>query len=211
MADYCTEAQAKSLGVQTDALLAATWPLLITSASRLFDKLVEVDDDYFAVGDLTEPYTYSDRTFVGDGTAYLKLPPYIELNPTDPVTINEGTIDDEDFIIDNVPDYAEQNGYLVVLGRTTGHWPHFGGVHRFTGWPDGKQIEVSANWGFTAIPSEVTRLTAHLALFLWRNGDVQAADGIDVVTPALIDGIPAVVWSGIEAYKRKYSQAAIFA
>lgn len=204
MADYATVTQIKGLGIQTDAPATATtvWDDLATAASRMFDKLVEVQDDFFA----TANGTYQDRTFIGDGTAYLRLPPYVALADANPVMINEGTPEEEDYIADNVPEYAEQDGMLVVLTRTRGVWPYYGGVARFTGWPVGKQIEVSANWGFTATPKDVQIAVSKLALFHWRMSDPVNADNVNATAEPLIDGLPASVWPIVEKYRDKYSR-----
>lgn len=214
MADYATVAQIKGLGIQTDAPATATtvWDDLATGASRMFDKLAEVEDDYFAQGDVVDPVTYSVKNFIGDGTAYLKLPPFIALNPVDPVTINNGTILLPSYSTSNVPEYVAVDKHLVVLSRTTGGYfgSYFDGRNRFTGWPERSQIKVSANWGWSAIPKDVQIATAKIALHNWRISDPVNADNTEAVSEAIIDGLPASVWAIVEKYRRKYSEQFIF-
>lgn len=212
MADYATWEQVIPLAHEADALSTTGQDLLLTAASRLFDKQVGVPDDFFSVGDVDAPITYSNRDFIGDGTAYLKLDPYLALNPTDPVLVNDDTILDPDFTSSNVPEYVARNGMLVVLGRTI--YRNFSptGINRFQGWPDGRQIRVSANWGFSAIPADVTVAVAHIVLALWRTGDpafsvISNAEG----AATRIETIPKVARDIITEYKEKYSRAALFA
>lgn len=202
MSDYATVAQIKSLGVQTDALTETAWQLLATSCSRFFDRLCEVEDDFFAEENgLTE-----DKYFVGDGTAYLKLPPYIDI---DSVTLNEGTITIPDYQTTNVPEYIEQNGYLVVLDKTSAGFT-LTGANRFTGWPEKKQIKVSAVWGSEFVREEVTAAVCHLALVSWRTFDPSVAEDTQS-SLTLVDGIPALVWATVEKMRGQYSQKSLAA
>jgi hypothetical protein len=206
MADYVTTTQVSAFAHEFGALGGDGQALLVTAASRLFDTLCEVDEDFFAEeGGLTE-----DRDFIGDGTAYLKLPPYVDL---DTVTINEGTIETPDFTDDNVPDYVAQNGMLVVLSKTmqqsaeAAFYPN-----RFTGWPDGKQIRIGAVWGFEFTPADVTFACVHLALHLWRTGDpafatISNAEG----AASRAATVPQIAQQIIDKYREKYSRRSLFA
>jgi hypothetical protein len=207
MADYATVEQIKGLGIQTDAPATAltAWEDLATGASRLFDTLCEVSEDFFAEENgLTE-----DRDFVGDGTAYLKLPPYVDL---DSITINDGTIAVPDYTTDNVPDYIAKDGMLIVLEKTKqGSLDSAMYRNRFTGWPDGSQIRVSAVWGFESTPKDVQVAVAKIALHHWRMSDPVNADNTNATPEPLIDGLPASVWPTVEKYREKYSQRCLFA
>ncbi len=207
MALYATVAQIKGLGIQTDAPATATtvWDDLAEAASRMFDSLCEVEEDFFAEENgLTE-----DRDFIGDGTAYLKLPPYVDL---DTVTINDGTIEVPDYTTDNVPDYYAKDGTLIVLDKTKQQtalsafrW------NRFTGWPDGAQIRVSAIWGFAFVPKDIQIAVSKIALNQWRLSDPVNAENTNATAEPLIDGIPASVWATVEKYREKYSRKCLFA
>lgn len=211
MADYVTAGQVGYLAHEWDAtdLRAA---LLVTAASRLFDKSVGVADDFFSIGDTSDPFTYTTRNFVGDGTAYLRLDPYIGLNPTNPVTLNNGTVAVPSYTVTNVPDYIERDGKLIVLERTLRRNFSVTGIDRYVGWPDGKQIRVSANWGWSAIPADVTVACSHIALHLWRVADpafatisnAEGAAGRPVTLPQIAQSI-------IDVYRARYSRNAAFA
>lgn len=199
--DYVTTSQVSAFAHEFDALSAEGQALLVTAASRLFDSLCEVSEDFFA----EEDGTTEDRDFIGDGTAYLKLPPYVDL---DSVTMNEGTIETPDYTTDNLPDYVVQDGMLVVLDKTKQQSPYTAFYpNRYTGWPDGKQIRVGATWGFAFIPSDIVLACVHLALHLWRTGDpafatISNSEG----SAARAITIPQVAQQVIDKYKAKYSQ-----
>lgn len=207
MADYVTNDQLTAFAHEFAALEDANAvETLITAASRLFDNLCEVNEDFFSVAS----GTFADRTFVGDGTAYLKIDPYISL-ADNPVAINEGTIDEADFLTENVPDYSEQNGMLVVLAKT--QYQRFGltGIGRFEGWPDGKQIEVTANWGFSAVPADVQMAVVHIAIHTWRTADPAFAQISNADNTVSVRTVPRVAEVVIEKYREKYSRRALFA
>ena len=207
MALYTTVEQIKALGIQTDVPATATevWEDLAEAASRMFDSLCEVSEDFFAEENgLTE-----DRDFIGDGTAYLKLPPYVDL---DSVTMNDGTIADPDYTDDNVPDYIAKDGMLIVLSKTVRAAPTSAFYpNRFTGWPDGAQIRVAAVWGFEFVPADIQIAVSKIALNQWRMSDPVNADNTNATSEELIDGIPASVWATVEKYREKYSQRCLFA
>jgi hypothetical protein len=203
--DYVTTTQVGSFAHEFAALDAPGQTLIVTSASRLFDNLCEVEEDFFA----EEDGTTEDRYFIGDGTAYLKLPPYVDL---DTVALNDGTVDVPDYTADNVPSYIEQDGMLVVLDKTKLQEPEAASYpNRFTGWPGGVQIRVSAIWGFATVPSDVQLAVIHLALHLWRTADPAFAVISNAAGDALASRtVPKVAQSVIDKYKAKYSQKAIF-
>lgn len=198
MSQYATTEQAKLFGHETDSLDDDSWNLLLVSASRTFDNLTEVIDGFYdaATG------TNSSKVFTGDGTAYLKLPPYIAIATVTPIVI----VDDNDNAL-TIPTYREQEGVLVIRGQ---------GVRRnsplyyFTGWPLNTKITVSANWGFAIIPADVTTATIQIALHLFRTVDPASAQLSDT-TAALQLAIPVTAQKTIDKYRSRYSNRAIFA
>lgn len=209
MADYITEEQLTAFGHEFGALSNTTAvSTLLSAASRFFDNQCEVTEDFFAVAGNTE----SDRDFVGNGTAYLQLDPYTTLNATDPVKLNDGSVATPDFTTTNVPDYVERDGALVVLDRTGNQGFTQDGRNRFVGWPEGKQIRVSAKWGFSAIPADVQIACVHIAYHLWRVGDpafavISNADN----TASRPLTLPQIARTIIDKYRQRYSRSAIFA
>lgn len=211
MSDYATTEQIRAFAQQPDSLAGgadgSNWELLATAASRIFDNLAEVSDSFFA--QTNDAFAY--RYFVGDGTAYLRLDPYTTINPTTPVHINEGTITDTDYEVGNVPEYIEKDGMLIVLDKTNQNFsrvmPEF---DRFTGWPNGKQIRVSAKWGFSAIPSDITFAVIQIALQMFRTGDPATAV-LSNTEKAVSQELPQIALDTASKYREKYGQRAVFA
>lgn len=172
--------------------------LILEAASRFFDNQTEVSDGFFnAVSG------ESDKVFIGDGTAYLKLPPYTYLG-ADPIVI----LDNDDDEVE-IPLYLEQDGFLVIRGQ---------GIRRrnpvtdsFKGWPVNAEITVSASWGFAAVPADVRMAVIQIALHWWRMGDPAFTVVSGTATAVGTDSIPPQSKVVIEKYRRKYSQVASFA
>lgn len=209
MSDYATVAEIKSLGLQTRATDENVWTLLAAGASRDFDRLCEVPDDFFAAAayDDEEPPEpiYADRVFIGDGTAYLKLDPFVTLNPDEPIVI------DPDFAY-AVPTYHVNGRMLIVLSKTQLQPIELSAYPgRFAGWKQGVKITVSAHWGFAAIPADVKLAVCKLAMHAWRLSDPVVAQDTGAVVEDLIDGLPQSVWPIVEKYRRIYTRAAAFA
>jgi hypothetical protein len=188
MADYATAEQVGELAHEftPSSSLSAS---LVTRASRMFDNLTGVSDDFFAAA--ADPAEYSIRNYYGNGTGYLVVDPYTALNPTDPIVI------DPDYSYE-IPAYTERDGMLVRYGSY---------VSRLIGWDDGVRVSVSANWGFTAVPAPVTQATAGLAIHLFRTTDpafatISAAENVE---------LPAYVQTIIDTYKAKYTKEMAFA
>lgn len=203
MADYVT---ADELGAFSHELTnnTTTTDLLVTSASRLFDNLCEVSEDFFAV----TSGSFTNRVFYGDGTAYLKLDPFTALNSVNPVVIDPDTDVNYD-----LPDYTAIDNFLVVLDETkmqsdiAASYPN-----RFTGWHQGVKVTVSAKWGFTAVPADVKMAVIALAIHQWRTADpafatISNAEG----AAARPITIPQIAEAVIDKYREKYSKKFVFA
>lgn len=202
MADYATIDEVQAMADEPDSSSTDVWSLLVTSASRLFDKLTNVPDDFYRAYDGTS--AASARTFYGDGTAFLQLDPFIS-SPTPVVTIPGGeyTVEAGDFVV--------RDGKLIFLNKTRRmsdiEYPPY---DRYTGWWDAVAVTVTAKWGFAAIPSDVTYAVCVLALWLWRQRDPAVA--ITAELPNLQNQqIPTAAQAVIDNYKGKYNRAAVFA
>jgi hypothetical protein len=194
MADYVTSELIASFGHEFQALADTTAiDLLVTSASRLFDNLCEVSENFFAAA--PDPAVYSDRTFYGNGTGYLQIHPYTALNPVDPVVI------DPDYAYD-VPAYIEQDGMLVIYGTY---------LQKRVGWSDGVGVTISANWGFPSVPSDVQLAVIAIAYQQFRTSDpsfsiISGIEGSQVASFRL----PAIHQATVDSYRAKYSQEGLF-
>lgn len=202
MADYVSEEDISAFGHEFDSLVGTSAiSLLITAASRLFDNLCEVKEDYFAIaGD-----TATARTFYGDGTAYLKVDPFV---PTPTPVI---TIPGDEYEIATT-DWAIKDDQILWLDRLAGnrYWP-YDGVNRYTGWHESVPVSVTAKWGFTAVPADVQMAVIHLAWHLRRTADPAFAQISGVEGKAATLELPTIAQNVIDKYRAKYSQNFIFA
>jgi hypothetical protein len=165
---YCskTEVRRRAFGgsgsggsATTTALSDDELDALIEQASRFFDLECGVEPGYFeAAGD-----TATSKIIYGNGTNYLWLPPYVTGSLNTAITLPEGY---------TVPDFVEQNGFLV-LTTSTGVLPPLQHFYRsvWSGWPSGVAVTVSARWGFATTPADVKMAVIELIINLWRETD----------------------------------------
>lgn len=111
----------------------------LLDASRMFETEVMAPTDYFAAAGAD----FSVRKFYGNGTSYLRLNPYTEIEYVhDP---EDELIDAEDYIAATSNVYEPTGYYIKWLTSICGH----------TNWIL-DPITVSAKWGFPCIPPDVT-------------------------------------------------------
>jgi hypothetical protein len=205
VADYVTPEKVAMFAQEFDGLDPSGQALIITAASRLFDNLADVEADTFkqAAGE-------SDRVVYGNGTAWLRIPPYVGPLGVDPVVI----LDDEDVEME-LPEYFEKDGYLVIRGYGQGVPTRDRAdailVQTFEGWPINKEITVSANWGFETVPFDIQFAVIQLAIHLWRTGDPAFTSMSQSGEPFTAPAIPAQVTEIAERYRMKYHEKAYFA
>jgi hypothetical protein len=155
---YCTAAEVREVATQITATAAPTaWTddvlnKLIERASRLFDLECGVTEGFFEAA----PGSASTRTIYGDGTNFLRLPPYVAgtLNTTLGYPQSYAELE-----------FVEHGGYLV---RTESGILNNG---PFGGWYSGVPITVSARWGFTATPADVKHAIIKLVIHICRTVD----------------------------------------
>lgn len=195
MANYVTQDQLNAFAHEFPALADQNAvDTLLTAASRLFDNLTGVNEDFYQQA--PDPASYTTRTFYGNGTGYLPVDPYTALNPINPVVVDAANSYD-------VPPYTERDGMLVLYGSY---------VSRFTGWNDGVSVAISANWGFAEIPADVQLATVHIAIHLWRTADPAFATISNAENAAVrIETIPKIARDIVNAYKAKYWPGFAFA
>lgn len=122
--------------VEHSAELEATLAQKLLDASRLFETETLVGIDYFAkAGD-----EFSTKRFYSDGTQYVKLLPFTEI---------ENILDSGGEIIDN----SEDDMYRINAATYTLKWLVTSGCSRTLLSLD--YIDVSAKWGFPCIPEDV--------------------------------------------------------
>lgn len=142
----------------TTALSEAELEALIEQASRFLDHACGVPAGYF------NPPAYPHATTMtihGDGTNYLRLPPYIQGSLNTTITLPEGY---------TAPTFTEQEGFLIL--NSSGVLPPF---HRWNtlwgGWWSGVSITVSAIWGYQDVDAAIKLATIELVINLHRETD----------------------------------------
>ena len=202
MSQYVEKEVLSDFAQEIDAIQETSQDLLLVAASRLFDNLCEVSDGFFDTISDTET-----RTFYGDGTAYLKVPPYV-VDPDDIVVLPTVTIPGEEYEVATT-DWRTQGQFLVWIDKAGRTHPD-AIVNRYTGWQEGVAVDVRATWGWEATPDDVKMATIQLALHLWRSGDPAFAvvSGTDkAISPT---ALPIFATEIADKYRRIYSEKAVF-
>lgn len=202
MALYATAAEIQAFADEPDSLSVDAWDLLAESASRLFDRLTEVPDNFFAPYDTVANPGATAQTFYGDGTAYLKLNPFLA-TPTPTVAIPGG-----EYTVD-ATDITVKEHSLVFLAKTVRR-PEYPYYDRYTGWHDAVPVTVTAKWGWTEVPKDVMYAVIQITLLMWRQREPATAitQGLEGV---ITFSLPKTAQMVVDSYKAKYSQRAMFA
>jgi hypothetical protein len=157
----------------TTALPEAELDALIEQASRMFDLACNVPAGYFSGPAF--PFA-SDRTIYGDGTNYLKLPPYVPGSLSTTITVPTGY---------TAPSFVERDGYLI-LATSDGVLPPFRRFYNcsWPGWWSGVAVTVSAQWGIDSTPPDVKLAVIELVINLARETDPENLKMVN------LDGVP---------------------
>lgn len=173
----------------TTALPDAELTALILQASRFFDLVCGVDPEYFEAAGPTA----TEKTVYGDGTNFLKLPPYVA-----------GTLDTDLSLPDGytVPTFIEREGYLVLASNgvdvsAIAPWPSA------YGWYAGIPFTITARWGWAATPEDVTMAVIELVINLWRETDPATVKLINLEGQPLREKMPPRVWEIARRYRAK--------
>lgn len=186
---YCTAAEVKEVGTQlanhTDALVDK----YIERASRYFDHLCGVEDEFFEpAGD-----TPSIKTIYGDGSVYLNLPPYVAGTLNTTLDIPDGY---------TAPSFIERDGHLVITGSTGTLFSRsaLGHVSDYTWW-DGVPITVSAKWGYASTPADVKMAVIEMVINLMRETDPANLNLLDLERQPLRERVPPRVAEVAKFYR----------
>jgi hypothetical protein len=133
----------------------------------------------------------TSQVIYGDGTNYLRLPPYVPgtLNAT--ITLPDGY---------TAPDFVERDGYLVRTS-TTGVLPPVPPYHPF-GWYQGVAVTVSAKWGYSETPADVQQAVLELAINLWRETDPANLKLTNLDNQPLRESLPPRVMQVVKGYRQ---------
>lgn len=185
---YCTVAEIREVAVQitatgqpgpwTDAIVEK----LIERASRIFDHECGVPDEYFEASD----NSVSERTIYGDGTNFLKLPPYVPGSLNTSLTYPDGY---------SALEFAERGGYLV---RTESGILN---AYLMGGWYENVPITVSAKWGFVKTPADVNAAIIEFVINIIRETDPAHLKLVNIDGQPLRERMPPRVASVAKYYR----------
>lgn len=159
---------------------------LIVRASRMFDLICGVEPEHFEA----RAGAATARTIYGDGTNYLKLPPYVPGTLSTTITTPEGY---------TTPEFITQNGYLVRAesGVVVRH------PSTAVGWYEGVPITVTAKWGYETTPEDVKAAIIELAINLWRETDPAFTKIVNIDNQPLRERLPPRVAEIAKRYRIK--------
>lgn len=161
-----------------------TWPLSGTVA----DGTVVFTEDGAGIPPVA-------RTIYGDGTNYLRIPPYHNGTLAGTVTVPTGY---------TAPSFIATGGYLVraVDGVVQRGYPQFD-----FGWWQGVAVTVSAVWGYEATPEDVKAAVIELVINLFRETDPAFIKLINIEGQPLREKMPPRVAEAIRRYRPKLTVA----
>lgn len=176
----------KSFGVAPDADNTNVWNLLAENVSRLFDRECEVVDGFFnVVGD-----SVSLKSYLANGTRYLRLWPYTAGSIT--IIDVDGTDYYEAVAADRL--YKEKDGYLIFDSEIPNETP----------------VNVTAIYGFAAIPADVKFACIEQALAQWRKKDISFAEISGVSAAAVNAEFSPSFLATTKRYRELYSPNTYF-
>lgn len=198
---YCTPLEVRrraasgpsagSSSATVTALTPAELEALIEQASRMFDLECGVPERFFNPVEIPIATT---KTIYGDGTNYLRLPPFVPGSLSTTITMPEGY---------TAPTFTELNGYLVL--NSSGVLPPFSQFHNvlWSGWQPGVSVTVSAIWGYRETPADVKMAVIELVLNLWRETDPAQVRLVGIEGQHLRERIPPRVLEIVKKYRFK--------
>lgn len=127
------------------------------------------------------------RAIYGDGTNFLKLPPYV---PGSLTTVGWPA----DYTAQT---YIEREGYLVRADSGVMVWSSL------SGWYRGVAITVTAKWGFAETPQDVKAAIIELVINLWRETDPAFLKIVNIEGQPLRETLPPRVKEIAKRYRVK--------
>lgn len=173
----------------TTALLDAELDALIVQASRYLDLVCGVEPEYFEAAGPTA----TNKTIYGDGSSYLRLPPYVAGTLYTTLSLPNGY---------TAPTFIERDGYLVLASSgvavsAIAPWPST------YGWYVGVPFTISARWGWVATPDDVKMAVIELVINLWRETDPATVKLINLEGQPLREKMPPRVWEVCRRYRAR--------
>lgn len=145
----------------------------------------------------------TNKTVYGDGTSYLKLPPYVAGTLNTTLTLLEGY---------TAPTFIERNGYLLFT-TSNGLAPPFSyALDWFSGYPFpfsqsgwylGVPIIISAVWGYETTPEDIKMAVIEMTINLWRETDPANLKLVNIDNQPLRERMPPRVSEVAKRYRVK--------
>lgn len=133
----------------------------------------------------------TNKTIYGDGSNYLKLPPYVAGSLNTTLTYPDGY---------TALDFIERDGYLIQTSSTGIAAPF---LHYTSGWYGGLPIVISAIWGFESTPEDVKMAVIEMVINLWRETDPAALKLVSIDNQPLRETMPPRVKEVAKRYRFK--------
>lgn len=198
---YCTVAEVREVGTQ---ITATSEPVkntddvlekVIVRASRIFDLECGAEPGYFEAASSTA----TSKTIYGNGTNYLRLPPYVAGSLNTTITLPDGY---------TAPTFIERDGYLI-LTTSTGLTPPFSSFYNcsWPGWYAGVPVTISARWGFEETPADVNHAIIELVINLLKEIDPASIKLMSLDNQPLREKLPPRVAEIASRYRSKIGVA----
>jgi hypothetical protein len=179
MSSYIKTLQLMDNTVAHEASEEATFAEYAEGASRVFDRLCDVDDDFFAKAG-ADPST---KTFYGNGIDMMQLPPFVS-GTVSAITIDDEAFDSEDYRVSN-------SGFLIRVDDND--------------FDEDNVIVITARWGFVDVPRDVQLVVQKIANLMWRTKDPMFAQMSNVEMEQALSPLEN---DTIKKYRDKYGNSA---
>ncbi len=184
MADYVTAEDLKAQAEADDASADAVWNDLASAVSRLFDRAVEVSDNFFDA--VEENAQTTEKNFFGDGSRFVRVLPIVP-DSIDSITIDGETQDEDDYYLDVV--------YLVFDEAVEQR----------------ADVVVNAKWGFPEVAADIKQACVEQAIYMWRRKDLNFAEIAGVSSGILLEELSPTFKAVTRKYRNKYGDFDYFA
>lgn len=133
----------------------------------------------------------TNKTIYGDGSSYLRLPPYVPGSLNTTLTYPDGY---------TALDFIERDGYLIQASSEGIAAPF---LRYSSGWYGGLPIVVSAIWGYGSTPEDVKLAVIELVINLWRETDPAMLKLVRIDNQPLREKLPPRVAEIAKRYRVK--------
>lgn len=133
----------------------------------------------------------TNKTIYGNGSSYLKLPPYV------PGTLNSVLVYPTGW---TALTFVERDGYLIQTSSDGIASPF---LNYSSGWYGGIPIVASAIWGYASTPEDVKLAVIELVINLWRESDPAFLKLVNIDNQPLREKLPPRVAEIAKRYRVK--------